>query len=194
MPEHRPVTKLRRWLPALVWLVWLGCRPVAASEVLIDGAAISAHGSLWRIRPHLRWQVDPPVIEAIHSGVAVRFQLKGQLIKSAPLWPDSVFDRQTITLEVRYFSLSKQYLLKNIGAGHQRGFLSLDNLWQHLGKSVELKLPRNPAANAAAIRLRLDTGALPAAMQLPTLFDAAWKLDTGWRVFPLPVGEERQQP
>ncbi len=161
--------------------------PGRASEVSIESASILPRGPLWEVTPVFRWQVDPPVIEAIHSGVALRFQLKGRLLKSVPLWWDTVLESQRHNLEVRYFSLSKQYLLKSLDNGQQRGFLRLDYLWQHMGQLAPLQLPQRASGDAVEIRLRLDTGALPAAMQLPTLLNSAWYLDTGWQRFALPA-------
>ncbi|GEM_PF-948576 len=175
-----------RLLFLLLWWALLFPAFAHASSLAITSASIRFHNGWWEVTPVFLWQIDPPVIEAIHSGVALRFQLKGRLIQQAPLWWDKILENQNQNLEVRYFSLSKQYLLKNRNTGQQRSFLQLDNLWKHIGQLAPVRLPAHRHANSVELRLRLDTGALPAAMQLPTLLDRAWHLDSGWRSFPLP--------
>jgi hypothetical protein len=191
------MVKRHRVIRHCLLLALLLAGQVAASEIRIKRVAISQQGPFWLVQPEIQWQVDQPVIDAIHSGVALRFQLKGRLVEQRPFWWDSGLARHSQNLEVRYFSLSKQYLLKNLDSGQQRGFLRLDNLWQQLGQLTPLQLPLNPRANAVQLRLRLDTGALPAAMQLPTLLNSAWRLDSGWQSFPLPgtaTKTEKQAP
>jgi len=181
-------------LAGLLFCCCFAWATVRASEVTIESARVLARGPLWEVTPRFHWAVEPPVVEAVHSGVALRFQLKGRLLKSVPLWWDTVLESQSHNLEVRYFSLSKQYLLKNLDTGQQRGFLRLDNLWRQMGQLAPLQLPQRQSADAVAIRLRLDTGALPAAMQLPTLLNSAWYLDTGWQRFPLPQSPSNARP
>lgn len=179
-------TRQTAWLAGWLAVVLLTASTARASSLQIESAQIVPKGPLWEITPALRWQVDAPVIEAIHSGVALRFQIKARLLQTRPWWPDTILAQHNQAVEVRYFSLSKQYLLKNLANGQQRGFLQLTNLWHHMDKLASMQLPQQAGADVVSLRVRLDTGALPAAMQLPVLLDRAWHLDSGWRLFTLP--------
>ena len=98
--------------------------------------------------------------------------------------------------QVRYFSLSGQYQLHNTQSDERDSFVSLSALWRHLERNIQFEIPINQLENVdyLSIRLRLDTGALPSAMQLPVLLDSDWRFKSDWFESELIKPQTAQRP
>ncbi|VAW41202.1 hypothetical protein MNBD_GAMMA01-609 [hydrothermal vent metagenome] len=131
--------------------------------------------------PQLNFKTSTAIKEAIDNGIRIQLIAKAQLFEPVPWWFDTTIGNQKINLEVSYFILGKLYVVKNKTTGKQLGFNDYEQLWQQFEKLIRFEFIA-PKDDKAWIKLRimLDKGGLPTAMQLPVLFNEHWDINTDW--------------
>lgn len=134
--------------------------------------------------------------EAINSGIVLSLIAKLHSHQNIDYWFDTTIDKQQLTFEIRYFSLSGQYQLHNVESDERNSFVSLSDLWRHIERRTTFNLPMSLAQDIDyfSTRLRLDAGALPSAMQLPVLLSSDWKFKSDWFESPLVKPLSAQRP
>jgi len=131
--------------------------------------------------PQLRIDPQPAVTEAIRNGIPITLIIKVKAFRQLNWWPDSVVDEMEHNLTIQYFSLSGQYVLKNLYTQQQSSFINLSELLNHIGNNTQFVLSNiTDPVNYVGVRIVLDTGALPSSLQLPILFNSEWNLDSDW--------------
>ena len=135
----------------------------------------------YEITPRLSFVTSDKIKEAIDNGIRIQIIAKAQLIKPRSWWFDDTIESQMIVLEVDYLSLGKLYIVRNKDTGEQLGFNGYDQIWKEFEKLMKFSISkRKNSSSAIKIRIMLDKGALPTAMQLPVLFDSQWDINTPW--------------
>ena len=133
------------------------------------------------VTPRLNFETSLQIKEAIDNGVKINIIVKTQLIEPNNWWFDSIIFNQKVTLEVSYFTLSKLYVVKNKSSGKQLSFNSYQQLWSDFEKLMTVVLDSDINDKSwLKMRIMLDKRALPTVMQLPTLFNPDWDIDTEW--------------
>lgn len=133
------------------------------------------------VSPQFRVSADKPIEEAINNGIIITLIIKTKAVEKIAWWFDKTLKSQKQTYEVRYFSLSGQYQLKNLDNNSQNSFVTLNELWRYLSKKSNFIFNlEGDSIDYFAARFMLDTGALPSTMQLPVLFDTAWDINSDW--------------
>lgn len=125
--------------------------------------------------------------EAIDSGVMLAMLAKLNCYQAHNFWLDQATHNDTQTLQLRYFSLIQQYQLKNIEQDHQHSFVSLQDMWQYIARQLTFQMTKQQfeKADYCTLRLHMDTGALPSAMQLPVMLSNDWNFNSGSYLFKL---------
>ncbi len=166
---------------ALEWLLILVYSQAAASSLEVAALKVESGPNGPLIRPQFTIQAEAPVSEAINNGINLVMTLKSRAYQRVDWWFDRPVAKENLNLEIQYFSLSGQYVLRNPQQANQQSFVSLDELWQHLSQDLRIEFSEiNGRVDYVQVRFRVDIGALPSSMQLPVLFDSAWDMDTGW--------------
>jgi len=131
--------------------------------------------------PSLVFNTSDEMKEAIDNGIRLYLIAKAEIYQPSSWWFDKTIDKQKIDLEVSYSTLLKLYLVKNKQSGEQLGFNDYQQLWQEFNKLIVFKFPLEKSHNNwFKIRVVLDKGGLPTAMQLPVLFNSKWDVNTPW--------------
>lgn len=137
-----------------------------------------------KITPKLDFTSSKDIKEAIDNGIRIKLIAKSHLFQSIPWWFDDTIASQMIELEISYFNLGKLYTVKNTKSGAQLRFNEYTELWENMESLMvftyryDLFLKQKDIR--IALRIRLDKGALPIAMQLPVLFNDNWDINTQW--------------
>ncbi len=134
------------------------------------------------VKPQLDFQTSAQIKEAIDNGIRINIIAKTTLFEPQNLWFDKSIKQQKITLEVSYFSLGKHYKIKNLKTDEQIGVNDYPQLWKEIENLMVFEFPQTLVTSESWIKIRimLDKGALPIAMQLPVLFDSNWDINTPW--------------
>lgn len=133
------------------------------------------------ITPQLSFKTSDEIKEAIDNGIRIQIIAKGQISEPQSWWFDQTINNKKINLEISYFTLGKLYIVKNKDTGEQLGFNDYEQLWEEFEKLMTFKYTKFNRENKwFKMRIMLDKGALPTAMQLPVLFNSHWDINTPW--------------
>ena len=133
------------------------------------------------ILPQLNFNTSAHIKEAIDNGIRIQFIVKAQLYQPRSWWFNKTIDNTKINLEVSYFTLGKLYIVKNKDTGEQLGFNDYEQVWVSFEKLMTFTYSKAlTQGHWFKLRIMLDKGALPTAMQLPVLFDSHWDINTPW--------------
>jgi hypothetical protein len=147
---------------------------VITINIVEDGDSIT-------ISPQLDFSTSAQIKEAIDSGIRIQIIAKAQIIAKKTWWFDQTIKNNKMILEVSYFTLGKLYIVKNKETGKQLGFNSYEQLWKGFEKLISYRYKKAICKNRSfKMRIVLDKGALPTAMQLPVLFNSNWDINTPW--------------
>lgn len=172
-----------------ILLFWL-CFSMAtqAATVTVEQVSVSNRDDTIIVQAEFNIADLEVIDEAIDSGVMLAIIAKLNCYQTHNLW----FDRETFndrqTLQLRYFSLIQQYQLKNIEQNRQHNFISLTDMWQYIAQQLTFEVSKQQLKNAdyCTLKLRMDSGALPSAMQLPVMLSNDWEFNSGSHLFKLP--------
>lgn len=174
----------------LTFLISLGLSCVCYSKNHILSLQVIQNNQSITVTPHLNFETSLQIKEAIDNGVKIHIIAKTQLIEPNNWWFDTIILNQKVTLEVSYFTLSKLYVVKNKSSGKQLSFNSYQQLWSDFEKLMAVELVSDVNDKSwLKMRIMFDKRALPTVMQLPTLFDSDWDIDTEWHKQKVLAGE-----
>ncbi|MFK8010719.1 MAG: DUF4390 domain-containing protein [Marinicellaceae bacterium] len=135
------------------------------------------------VTPELEFTTSKEIKEAIDNGIRVQLIVKAQLYEPVSWWFDKQISSEFIQLEISYYVLGKYYVVKNKSTDQRIDNIAYNRLWKELPKLINITLPKNQSSNPwVKLRIELDKGSLPTAMQIPVLFDENWSIDTTWHV------------
>jgi len=147
-----------------------------------------------KISPKLNFVSSEDIKEAIDNGIRIKLIAKSRLFQNIPWWFDKTISSQMIELEISYFNLGKLYTVKNTQSGAQLRFNEYQELWENMENlmvfSYKNSLFLKHKDMRIELRIRLDQGALPIAMQLPVLFNDQWDINTQWYEQKLSIQDE----
>ena len=169
-----------RCLASIAFCLFLGCQSaVADSEVMRVQTTFKDKQLV--VIPQLRIDPEPAVTEAILNGIPITLIIKVKVFRKLSWWPDAVVSEVEHNLTIQYFSLSGQYVLKNLNTQQQNSFINLTELLNHIANNTQFVLSEiKDPMDYVGVRIVLDTGALPSSLQLPILFNSEWDLDSDW--------------
>ena len=160
----------------LIWLT-LSCQ----AENTITSLVILNESDNIVVTPQLEFSTSNEIKEAIDNGIRVQLIVKAQLYEPVSWWFDNSISSKYINLEISYYVLGEYYVVLNKNTDQRIGNIEYDRLWGQLDKLINIKLPKlNSKDPWIKLRIELDKGSLPTAMQLPVLFDENWDIDTAW--------------
>jgi len=163
----------------ILFLLIVAC--VCNSENQVVSLQIQHNNDSITITPHLFFNTSTDIKEAIDNGVKLNIIAKTQLYEPRTWWFDNTISNVKVTLEVSYFTLSKLYVVRNKTTGKQISFNSYEQLWKEFEQLMKIEIKTIVNNNSwVKMRIMLDKRALPTVMQLPTLFNSDWDVDTQW--------------
>ncbi len=132
-------------------------------------------------KPRFELTIAEKIIEAINNGIAVTFVVQAKLNQDVEWWFDSVISNKIQTFKLHYYSMSRVYQLHNISRDNTQNFVSLDLLLKQLSEETEFDFDLSQGGDYIETRIFLDKQALPSTMQLPTVFDQDWNINSDWQ-------------
>jgi hypothetical protein len=123
--------------------------------------------------------------EALENGIPLVFEFQIQTLEKHVWFWDIVVAEYKQVRQVQLHSLSRTYLVKDLGTGAQRSYIKLDDALQAAGSLRNfpvLDFDRMKDNQAYSVRLRgnLDIEALPTPVRLLAYVSSAWDMDSEW--------------
>jgi hypothetical protein len=123
--------------------------------------------------------------EALENGIPLVFEFQIQTLEKHVWFWDIVIAEYKQVRQVQLHSLSRTYLVKDVGTGAQRSYIKLDDALQAAGSLHNfpvLDFDRMKDNQAYSVRLRgnLDIEALPTPVRLLAYVSSAWDMDSEW--------------
>jgi hypothetical protein len=155
---------------------------VSAAENRVQSLTVKkADAFSINVSPNLLFKTSAQIKEAIDNGIRIPIIATAQLYEPKTWWFDQTLINKRLTFDVYYSNLVKLYIIKNKASEETKGFNDYDQLWKGLGNIINFNLQINDNSNLwIKVRVVLDKGGLPTAMQLPVMFDDNWDIDTAW--------------
>jgi hypothetical protein len=123
--------------------------------------------------------------EALENGIPLVFEFQIQTLEKHVWFWDIVVAEDKQVRQVQLHSLSRTYLVKDLGTGAQRSYIKLDDALQAAGflhNFPVLDFDRMKDNQTYSVRLRgnLDIEALPTPVRLLAYVSSAWDMDSEW--------------
>ncbi|MBS0570946.1 MAG: DUF4390 domain-containing protein [Proteobacteria bacterium] len=160
-----------------ILLCLLPCACARAPGALVVRAATLGAGTL-TVRSD--WRPDAQVLDALDHGIELPF-----VVTLDAHGTDGKSMRIRRHVQLRYFPLSRRYQVRDVEDASTRSY-AVRALALAAMENLRLALPGIEPAGISRCRVRiaLDRDALPGALRLPALLQAAWRIDSGdyaWR-------------
>jgi hypothetical protein len=174
--------------PAVVLLTALLLQACGVPQASLDlGAArIDQRGGASLLVLECDWRPSPAMLDALDHGIPLTLQFE-LLRERRSLLGWRTQQRETHRLELRYFPLTRNYQLRDIGRDLVRSFGVRAAAVAALSR-IELPLDEDSIAAGAGerqvVRIDFDMSALPGALRLPALVDPAWRQAEVERAWP----------
>jgi hypothetical protein len=138
----------------------------------------------------LDWHASTLMLEALDHGIPLDLRLRIDAQSAATLgWRNNVASNER-HVQLRYFPLSRQYVLRDLERQDERHFSARASLFAAL---EDLHLPLIAWNDNRAERYRvladLDSAALPGAMRVSVWFDPAWRMPATELIWPVTAHE-----
>lgn len=135
--------------------------------------------------PKFSLEISDKIAEAVNNGIAVTFVAQANMVKNVDWWFDTTIQHNIQTFKLHYYSMSRLYQLENVSRHTQQNFISLELLLEQLSKETEFVFGPDVDGDYIETRIFLDKQALPSIMQLPTVFDQDWNINSDWQSVPI---------
>ena len=172
--------------PALLLALLLQGCAAPQSSLYLGAARIDTRAATGLLVLECDWRPSPEMLDALDHGIPLTLQFELSRERRGALgW--RVQQRETHRLELRYFPLTRNYQLRDLGRELVRSF---GVRAAALAAFSRMELPLGAASIRAVaperqrLRIALDSAALPGALRLPALVDAAWRQAVVERTWP----------
>ncbi len=178
----------------LLSLLLLQSTPVLAGDAEVREAQLALADDGYAVSADFSFELRQRLEEAVTRGVPLFFAVDFELSRSRWYWLDEKLVSQSMSLQLSYHALTRQYRLSS-GTLHQN-FRTLDEAVAILSRLrhwtvFERGLVKPGETYQAAIRLRLDISQLPKPFQVTALANREWALATDWRRWSFVPASER---
>ena len=169
------------WFTAALALIGCSAEPQYISIESADARFVTGGAS---VRVTQTVNLSASAREALRNGVPITLRIDVALHRGND---SAAAVRDAHRYEIRYLPLSEHYQLAGPGERILGTYPRLRHALAELQR-VEVPLATDIAPSTIAsvrVRTRLDPHRLPAPMRLPALVNPDWRVDSGWRQWPL---------
>ena len=170
-----------RWKSVLSLLLIVASPCCAAAGLDIALARIQQTGSHSVLDAELRIDFPEPILDALGSGVPLTLEFSLEILRPERWWLDSTLYENSWMRQIRYYSLSRQYVVLDEESETSVSMPWRDQALLSLGTLTgrRLEFASDEAVNYR-LRCRLDLSSLPAPMRLPAWLSSDWRLASEW--------------
>lgn len=149
----------------------------SASTALVEGVHV--------LESRLQLVLSDEALNALNSGVALRIELKLEVIRVRRFWTDPGEAELVIAYELEYRPLSQRYIVRNMNSGDQDSFATLYSALNTLGRIQGLPVVDDSILQPnkryrIRLRARLSTEQYPAPLRILFFWRDQWQLESEW--------------
>lgn len=132
------------------------------------------------------------MLTALRNGVSLVLQMDFELNRPRRFWMDERLVNLEQRYQLRFHAFTRQYSVSNLNTGIQESFHTLASALDSLSRIRSLPifdagLLRHEASYQARLRLHLDLGTLPLALQVRAYTKRDWRITSPWMVWEMPL-------
>ncbi len=132
------------------------------------------------------------MLSALRNGVSLVLQMDFELNHPRRFWMDERLVNLEQRYQLRFHALTQQYSVSNLNTDIQESFHTLHGALDYLSRIRSLPifdagLLRRGESYQARLRLHLDLGALPIALQAKAYTKKNWRITSPWMVWDMPL-------
>ena len=156
-----------------------------ADGIIVQSVKLEKQDATFSLDATFNIDLSPIIQDALHKGVALPFVLDFNVIRQRwNVWDQTVVEA-SLPYRLSYNVLTRQYLIRDKLRGRDASFDTLEHALDAAGSIADLAgfnaeqlTPK--IGYEAQVRLRLEAGALPSALQLEALESDKWEVSSPW--------------
>ncbi|MCV6637371.1 DUF4390 domain-containing protein [Candidatus Albibeggiatoa sp. nov. NOAA] len=174
-----------QWRQCLLLLSLLFIHSVTYAEFTIQHAETRLEDGVYLLDASLDYGLTDAVVEALQNGVTLTLLLSIDIKRERwYLWDESVTELKQ-QYQLKYFALSKKYVLNLTNTGIQEIHTSLDSVLMSLNyledfPLLDAALVSSDSDYIVYLKIQLDIEALPAPLRPVAYFSSDWRLASDW--------------
>lgn len=162
------------------------------AEFSISSAKIRLFEDVYLLDAELNYKLTEEVIDALQNGVQLTLVLTIKIERERWYLWDEAIATLIQNYQLRYYALSKQYVLKYFKTGIERTFTSLNAALSCLNEIkdfplLEKHLIEDDETYWVYLQIYLDIESLPVPLRSVAYLTSQWRLSSDWYLCPLQV-------
>ncbi|MDA1331556.1 MAG: DUF4390 domain-containing protein [Proteobacteria bacterium] len=156
-----------------------------ANGIVVQSVKLEQQDATFSLNATFNIDLSPIIQNALHKGVTLPFVLDFNVIRQRwNVWDQTVVEA-SLPYRLSYNVLTRQYLIRDKLRERDASFNTLEQALDAAGSIVDLVVfnveQLVPKIDyEAQVRLRLEAGALPSALQLEALESDKWEVSSPW--------------
>lgn len=165
------------------------------AEFTVQHAETRLEDGVYLLDASLNYNLTDTVIEALQNGVTLTLLLSIEIKRDRwYMWDESITELKQ-QYQLKYFALSKKYMLSYTNTGIQEIHTSLDSVLMSLNyledfPLLDAALVSSDSDYIVYLKIQLDIEALPAPLRPVAYFSSDWRLASDWFTFHLRTSSE----
>ncbi len=179
--------KRNNWIAVVLRLAIIySCATSAFAEgIIVQSVKLQQKDATFSLDATFNIDLSPIIQDALHKGVALPFVLDFNVMRQRwNIWDQTVVEA-SLPYRLSYNALTRQYHIRDKLRGRDTSFNTLEQAIAAAGIIMDLAVfnaeQLMPEVEyEAQVRLRLEAGALPSALQLEALESDKWEVSSPW--------------
>lgn len=161
---------------------------ICLAQFSISDAKTRLVDNVYLLDAKLNYQLTEVSIEALQHGISLTLVLAIMIERDRWYLWDEMIAKLKQRYEIKYYALSKQYVVKYINTGIEETFGSLESALTRIGNLENFPLidkhliKHKNATYWVYLRIYLDIEALPAPLRPIAYLSSQWRLSSNWHL------------
>jgi hypothetical protein len=188
--SHLQQMRIRNILISFVAVfLYMGCLTSAlagsAGRFEIVNADFRVDDGVWFADARTDLQLSDDALKALESGVTLTIQYQFTVNRKRAMWPDKMVAEQVQNIELQYLSLSRRYVVRNLGADELASYATLFSALRQIGYLRDFPVVSNAKIDPDkeyyfSMRVVLSREKLPGPLQVLIFWRGDFSLESEW--------------
>ncbi|MGH8326098.1 MAG: DUF4390 domain-containing protein [Steroidobacteraceae bacterium] len=177
---------------ALMLVLASGVRADALDGRLeVSAAHVVLANSVYALHARIEYPMTPAIVNALHDGVTLTFELEARITRDRHFWIDPVIADVILRRVLAYHSISGRYVVRDVHSHDLQSFSSLDDALAFLSKvdgwPILVASQLRPGERYhISLRAGIRRGRLPASLRALLFWTSDWHRVSKWYTWKLP--------